>query len=176
MRKILSSQTLITSYHWLLENLLTYRILFWGNLTHAFRAFCVQKKAIENIVGASFNESYQPLFSKCTVMPLLCIFIIILLLWRSIKKHLLYPICQPQITMNQKSRLPRIKLQMSTCNQQDLKLYYNIPSDLNELNINIFKSRLKHFHYINIIKILWYFISKYIVNHHHTDPYSQSPN
>ena len=75
LKKVLSLDTLRSSYFALFHSHLTYGAVLWGNSCQAERIFILQKRAIRVIMGASYREHCQPLFVQLHIMPLPCVFI-----------------------------------------------------------------------------------------------------
>ena len=53
---------------------MSYGLIFWGNSTHGYYIFKLQKRIINIIMGARFRDSCRELFKILTMLPSQCIF------------------------------------------------------------------------------------------------------
>jgi hypothetical protein len=63
------------------HSIITYGIIFWGNLTNISRVFKLQKKVIRIISGVESRDSCRGLFRKLDILPLSYEYILSLMLF-----------------------------------------------------------------------------------------------
>lgn len=76
IRDVASENTALLAYHGYVASVLRYGIVIWGNSVDKDRAFKMQKKCIRSVCGARYRETCKPLFRKCKMLPLPCLYII----------------------------------------------------------------------------------------------------
>ena len=81
VKHFMSQDTLRTIYFSYFHSILSYGIIFWGNSSHSFNIFKVQKKAIRIIMNASIKDSCRQLFKILNILPLKSQYIFSLLLF-----------------------------------------------------------------------------------------------
>jgi hypothetical protein len=62
--------TMKSIYYSSFHSLMTYGLIFWGNLSHADKVFKLQKRVIRVIMGCSYRESCRDLFKELNMLPL----------------------------------------------------------------------------------------------------------
>lgn len=65
----------LTAYFGYVQSAISYGIIFWGNAVDYMKVFKMQKRCIRAICGASQIDSCKPLFDKCKILPLPCLYI-----------------------------------------------------------------------------------------------------
>jgi len=57
-------------YHSLFESIMSYGIMFWGNLPHSPVIFKIQKRVIRILMGIGYRESCRESFKKLKILTL----------------------------------------------------------------------------------------------------------
>lgn len=139
---------LLSAYYGLVESVLRYGIIFWGNSTNKDMVFKMQKRCIRAMFSIHRTDSCKPLFikHKLLTLPSLYIFEIALFVHKNPR---LFPCISDIIKRNRRdnSRLcvPSAKTALMTksvvCRAPTI--YNKLPKHVKQLNTNQFKKTLK---------------------------------
>ena len=77
----MSASSLKIIYHAFFHLGMSYRIIFWGNLSHSSTIFSMQNKAIRIVEGCGIRVSCRNLFKKLQILPLTSQYLISLLMF-----------------------------------------------------------------------------------------------
>ena len=66
----MSVSSLKVIYYALFHSVISYGIIFWGNSSHSYIIFRIQKKAIRIMEGCGNRVSCRNLFKKLKILPL----------------------------------------------------------------------------------------------------------
>jgi hypothetical protein len=70
VKKMVSMKTLKSVYFAYFHSVMTYGIMFWGNLSSAEIVFKIQKRAVRIIKGCGLRESCREHFRDMNIFPL----------------------------------------------------------------------------------------------------------
>jgi hypothetical protein len=66
---IMSRENLLMIYYAYAHSIMSYEIIFWGNLTHSNQIFKIQKRIVRIITKARNKDSCRPLFRLLNILP-----------------------------------------------------------------------------------------------------------
>jgi hypothetical protein len=70
IKPVVSTNTLQSIYHSYFHSVMTYRLMFWGNSSHAERVFKLQKRVIRLIKDCGYRDSCREHFRDMNILPL----------------------------------------------------------------------------------------------------------
>lgn len=163
LKKYINVKTLLSAYYALIQSHITYGVVLWGNSTHYYKIFILQKRAIRIIAGANYQDHCKPLFLKFGIMPLPCLYVYYSVL--EIHKHKntfsTHSDCHSYETRSSNLlKVPRYRLTKSARNSLDLRLYNIIPDNIRKLDYNRFKAIMKS----HLLKYCFYSVGEYMNN------------
>lgn len=142
--------TLLTAYHGMVESVLRYGIIFWGNSTDKHIIFKMQKRCLRAMSGLQTTDSCKPYFTKYKILTLPSLYILEMALFVKTYPHL-FPKKSAFVVRNRRhgDRLC-IHAAKTTLLQNSVicmapKIYNKIPEKYKSLNKNLFRANLKSF-------------------------------
>lgn len=87
LRKMVSQETVLTTYYGIVQSRLTYGIIFWGWSAGISRILLLQKRIIRSIAGASFRTTCRPLFRSFKILTIPALYIYQSILYAIANKH-----------------------------------------------------------------------------------------
>lgn len=137
-------------YYACFESRIRYGIAYWGSSTASIRAFRLQKRAIRTMVGVSQRCSCRDLFRQLGILPLPSLFIYeVLLLIRSMESELPRNRDFHSYPTREASNFAIPKHNRTTYENNPLyvgiKLYNKLNLPCKNLNISLFKRKLKNY-------------------------------
>lgn len=144
-----NTETLLTAYYGLVESVLRYGIIFWGNSTHKDVAFKQQKRCIRAMFGIKSTDSCRPLFAQHRILTLPSLYIFEVALFVRNNLHL-FPRLSEHLVRHRRNNNLCIHPSRTTLLHKSIvcmapKMYNKIPKSIKELNLNLFKTKLKKF-------------------------------
>jgi hypothetical protein len=70
IKPIMSIITLKNVYYSYFHSVMTYGLIYWGNLSHADKIFKMQKRVIRLMKGCGYTESCGDIFKEMNILPL----------------------------------------------------------------------------------------------------------
>jgi hypothetical protein len=69
LSQVMSQESLLMTYYAYVHSVLSYSIIFWGNLTHSDLLFKIKKTIVRIIMKAKNKDSCRPLFRLLNILP-----------------------------------------------------------------------------------------------------------
>lgn len=144
----INTDVLLSAYYGLVESVLRYGIIFWGNSSNKDMAFIMQKRCLRAMFGIQSTESCKPLFTKHKILTLPSLYILEIALFVRNNPHL-FPRISDIIIRNRRDN-SKIRVQPAktallyksvVCRAPII--YNNIPNYVKKLNTDQFKKTLK---------------------------------
>jgi hypothetical protein len=161
--------TMKSIYYSYFHSVMTYGLIFWGNLSHADKIFKLQKRVIRVIMGCSYRESCPYLFKELNILPLKSQYILSLMMF--VIKNKEYFVknndCHGLHT-RQNTNLHMLQVSLTIYGKgvyhTGVKVYNALPYKLKEISDNPkrFKSVLKEFLYLHSLYTLDEFFNRFI--------------
>jgi hypothetical protein len=154
----MSQETLRMVYFVYIQSIMSYGIIFWGNLPYSEKIFKIQKMVIRIITNSRPRDSCRKLLKKMEILTLYSQYIFSLLIFVIKNKHLFSTNCQIHSvhTISKTNLYPPIanltKFQNGVY-YSGIKIFSNLPHNIKELanEIKFFKNALKRFLLINSV-------------------------
>lgn len=164
LKNITNKNILYSFYHSQFVSRLRYGIIFWGSSSHLNRVFKLQKRAIRNIAGLSFQTSCRPYFKKLQLLTLPCIYILEILIY--VKSNLNQFITngdfhQYETRHNHLLSIPTHNLSMYEKSPMyvGIKLYNKLNPEIRQINsLKLYKTRI----YSMLLDNVFYSVSEYM--------------
>lgn len=139
--------TLITAYYGLVESILRYGIVFWGNSTDKEIVFKMQKRCLRAMFKIHMTDSCRPLFLKHRILTLPSLYIIEVALFVKNNPHL-FPLKSNFVARNRREdRLclfpSKTALLRNSIVCMGPIIYNKLPKSYQKLDINEFKRKFK---------------------------------
>lgn len=145
---IVSIEALLTAYYGLVESVLRYGIIFWGNSTDKEIAFKIQKRCLRAMFHIKTIESCKPLFTMHRILTLPSLYILEVATFVKTNPHL-FPHLSETVTRNRRDE-ERLRLFSSKTALLHKSIFcmapiiFNkIPTSYKQLNSHLFKKKLK---------------------------------
>lgn len=139
---------LLTAYHGMVESILRYGLIFWGNSTNKDIIFKLQKRCLRAMFKIKVTDSCRPLFFKHKILTLPSLYIIEIALFVKNNPHL-FPRLSDAVSRNRRdntrlqSHPVRTALMQKSVVSVAPKIYNKLPKLYKNLNIQSFKNKIK---------------------------------
>lgn len=149
VRQTVSVEAALAAYHGYVSSILSYGLIMWGNSVNSDKAFKVQKRCIRVLNKAWFLDSCKPLFKKCNILPLPCMYIKDVCIF--VRTHANYFRKRSEVILRQKRAKFQNLLFQPICHREIYKknvfnmciiIYNKLPDNIKLLQGNKFKSDL----------------------------------
>lgn len=140
---------LLTAYYGLVESVLRYGVIFWGNSTDRDVAFKSQKRCIRAMFGLQTTDSCMPYFIKHRILTLPSLYIMEMALFVRANPNL-FPRLSDKIKRNRRDGTKLCLQQAKTALLRKSvvcmapKIYNKIPKIYKSMNNNLFKNKFKN--------------------------------
>lgn len=149
----LEASSLIQVYYAIFESHIRYGIIFWGNSSkmNVNKILLIQKKAVRVLAGLQYKESCKEHFVSLQIMTVISLYIYEILLF---VKNNLSLLKQDEISHVYETRgkhtfvrpqKHKTKIFEKSVTYNGIKLYNSLPNSLKELNLPLFKQKIKLF-------------------------------
>lgn len=145
---VVQTDALLNAYHGLVAAILRYGLIFWGNSTLSNLVFKAQKRCIRSMFRLQTTDSCKPKFIEHKILTLSSLYILEVALFVKLNPNYFPRLCDRV----QRNRRDQYKLCLHKAKKTLMRnsifcmgpvIYNRIPKELRELNVNVFKSRLK---------------------------------
>lgn len=147
LKSCVGEKMLLMAYHAFFQCHVSYGIMLWGNSTGALEVFLVQKRAIRLIAGIKQQISCKPFFRNFGILTLKSLYILNNLL--HVKKNITnYDLRNSLHSHNTRSgtdlNLPATRLEkgLKSHNFVQIRLFNKLPTNIRQLPLKEFKSRI----------------------------------
>lgn len=165
LSNVVSTNVLKSAYFALVHSLISYAIVAWGHATSNDRIFRLQRRSIRIISRLGFRDDCRSAFILHRIMTLPCIYIFNCIIF--VKTHQFKYKSHQDIhsypTRNNKKLCPeyvRLKKCQNSPNFMGIKFFNVLPETIRELDIKLFKSKLK----LYLISKSFYTLEEYLQN------------
>lgn len=146
LKPMVDTKTLKDVYFSLFQSLVSYGLTLWGNAVGAIKIFILQKKAVRILAGVGCRDHCGPIFVSLQIMTFYSLFIYQTL--TDIHKNINnFPLQSDNHHYETRSanllQIPRYRLNKSVSNQPNIGLYNRLPTVIKQLNLDLFKKKLK---------------------------------
>lgn len=143
-----NTDALLCAYYGMVESVLRYGIIFWGNSTNKEVIFKMQKRCVRAMFGLKTMDSCKPYFIEHKILTLPSLYIIEMAIFVKNNPNM-FPKLSDLIERNRRDNNIACRQTGKTALLQKSaicmapRIYNKIPKSLRELNINIFKIKFK---------------------------------
>lgn len=148
LAQIVDTNGLLIAYHGLVESVLRYGVIFWGNSVDKEIIFKSQKRCLRAMFSLQVTDSCQPYFRKYNIMTLPSIYIYEVAVFVKLNLHLfIFAVDRSSRAQRDKSRLCLCKANTTLMHKSVFamapKIFNKLPNNIKDLNLNLFKKQLK---------------------------------
>lgn len=150
LSRTVSEGTLITAYYGLVECVLRYGLIFWGNSTNKEIAFKSQKRCIRAMFGLQSTDSCKPIFTKYKILTLPSLYILETAIFVRNNPHLFPRMCDKVVRNRRNNTRLCLHPAKTTLLRNSIVcmapiIYNKIPDEYKTLNAKLFKMKFKRF-------------------------------
>jgi hypothetical protein len=151
--KSTSKMILLNLYYGEFYSRIAYSIIFWGSAHNSIPIFKIQKKAIRIISGKPLNSPSKPLFKEMKILPLPCIYIMLLIVHikNNIGNYAINSDYHNHFTRGRNNihyKTIRTEALKNGPTEMGIRLYNHLPERLKQINvISKFKHNLEKYLY-----------------------------
>lgn len=165
LTSVMSVDALVTAYHGLVGSVLRYGVIFWGNSTNREIIFKAQKKCIRTMFGLRVIDTCKPLFIKFKILTLPSLYIFEVAVFVKTNPNLF----KKMSDLNNRSRRDDSSLCVRRSHTALMYksvfcmapvIFNHIPRPIKELNVSLFKKRLKYL----LVNKAYYSISEFLTD------------
>lgn len=162
---IIDTDAIITAYHGIVESVLRFGVIFWGNSTNKEIVFKSQKRCIRAMFGLQSTDSCKQYFIKFKILTLPSLFIYEVAVFVKANPKLFSRLAD----VSNRSRRDGDKLCIVPCNTALMHksvfclapvIFNKIPKSIQQLPLNKFKLQLKKF----LISKCFYNLTEYLID------------
>lgn len=163
-----SRNALFMAYYGLVESVLRYGLIFWGNSTNTEMVFKMQKRCVRAMFNIKNTDSCQPIFKKCHILTLPSLYIMEIALFVRSNPHW-FPLLSDNVTRNRRTKYKNF-LQSHSAKTALLHksvfcmaplIYNKIPEVIKSINQpNLFKRELKKL----LTEKCYYYVKDFFLN------------
>lgn len=167
LAKVVDKKALLTAYHGLVDSILRYGVIFWGNSVYRDAIFIAQKRCVRAICGINMRESCVPYFKSLNILTFPALYIFEVANFVKSNPQLFTMVSEQRrlpVRSQYQNNIASTKHKTALLNKSILgmasKIYNKIPEHIKTQNINRFKKQLKTF----LISKTYYSINDFFID------------